>query len=449
MKLTTEQSFEAIHCRASGAALTPSAPWKQDEPVKFMYMPAGRHTVCAGFRKGSINLTVDVDPQRDANVCQASLDAIIDRSPKQKAFGCFEHHEEDASVWAKSFIPGDDGIYLEATPSKAGADSVNGRNHRSWSPSFGTDAEYAKAKCRACEKLADACKCGCDSDLYFPDGVRGSETNPAHITGVAKAIGTLTNKPAFHDIAPVRAKDFDNKTECEFDYGKDASEQASVGQNPASWVEDENKWEESKKAASEHKGTKNYYAYVVSIYKKMGGGIKSKIKTTEQRNQMQTINLQDESQVNTATNEIINATLSMSDDTIRAGDYPGHPFRGNQYADGEGEGEHHRASHRAHTASISAHSAHDHKVAQREHEHAAKLHEDEGNESVAAYHEAAAAYHAKAAKKKLPDKFTKTKASEHITTDDILASYVKAPLNPEEPETIFASYSGKTGQPAA
>ena len=34
-----------------------------------------------------------------------------------------------------------------------------------------------------------------------------SVTNPARVTGIAPCVGTLTNKPAFKAIAPVRAKE--------------------------------------------------------------------------------------------------------------------------------------------------------------------------------------------------------------------------------------------------
>ena len=176
-----------------------------EKPVDFMYMPAGVHTINAGFRNGSINLTIQVDPQRDASVCQASLEQLTKETPKQKAFGCFEHEEKTASVWANRFLPKGDGIYLEATPSKAGADAVNGRNHRSWSPSFNTDAEYGKCQCRSCDKGVKACECEKPS-LYFPEGAKGSASNPAKIAGVDFCLGTLTNKPAFRAISPVKAK---------------------------------------------------------------------------------------------------------------------------------------------------------------------------------------------------------------------------------------------------
>jgi hypothetical protein len=201
----TIHASEVIHCRASGSKLATDT-WEQGKQVEFMYMPAGLHTINAGFRSGGINLTIEVDPVRDADICQASLDSLIKETPKQKAFGCFEHEEKTASVWANKFLPKDDGIFLAAEPSGAGADAVNKKNHRSWSPSFTTNAEYVKCECRKCDKGIRACACSAPS-YFFPEGVRGSASNPAQITGVDFCVGTLTNKPAFRAIAPVKAKE--------------------------------------------------------------------------------------------------------------------------------------------------------------------------------------------------------------------------------------------------
>ena len=187
-----------VTCRDNGAAIKESKPWAMDTEVEFMYLPAGIHTITAGFRDKAIKLTVEVD-ESTAQTVQASFDNLLATTPKQKPFGCIEHDERDASVWANRFFwngeeSGDHGVYLAAEPSARGVEHVNGKIHRSWSPSFTTDADYAKAK----EK---------DGVLYFPEGARGSVTNPARVTGIAPCVGTLTNKPAFKAIAPVRAKE--------------------------------------------------------------------------------------------------------------------------------------------------------------------------------------------------------------------------------------------------
>lgn len=187
---------DIIHCACAVSELivTAGQPWVQDQETSFMYMPAGRHTIIAGFRGKAIELTVEIVPEDAAKVLSASMEQLQASQPKQRLFGCIEHAEKDASVWAKKFEARPDGVYLCAEPSKLGADHVNGRIHRSWSPSFLTDADYAKARLV--------------SDVYqFPDGVKGSKSNPAKITGCAFCLGTLTNKPAFREMSPVMARE--------------------------------------------------------------------------------------------------------------------------------------------------------------------------------------------------------------------------------------------------
>lgn len=192
-------ALEVVHCRshsALGPVLAASKPWNAGERVEFMWMPAGVSTICAGFRKGSIELTVQCS-EETAQAVQASLDEWRNERPKQEPFGCIEHKEQEASFRISAscgFKWGNDGVYLAAEPTTLGAQNVNGKVHRSWSPSFTTDADYASATER-------------DGVLAFPEGARGSRSNPAKITGVDFCVGTLTNKPAFHSMSPVRAKD--------------------------------------------------------------------------------------------------------------------------------------------------------------------------------------------------------------------------------------------------
>jgi hypothetical protein len=161
-----------------------------------MWMPAGIHTIVAGFRKGSIELTVQCD-ESTVDAVQASLENWRAERPKQESFGCIEHRETEASfrVGASGcFKWNEDGVYLTAEPTVLGAQNVNGKIHRSWSPSFTTDADYASAT-------------EVNGTLVFPDGVRGSRSNPARITGTDFVVGTLTNKPAFHAMSPVKSRE--------------------------------------------------------------------------------------------------------------------------------------------------------------------------------------------------------------------------------------------------
>jgi len=86
-------------------------------------------------------------------------------------------------------------------------------------------------------------------------------------------------------------------------------------------------------------------------------------------------------------------------DVVNAGDYPGHPFHGNQYAEGKAGSEESEQSHKAHIASQIAKTASEHRAAAKEHLKAAKLQEEAGNETTADYHRAMAGFHQKAASK--------------------------------------------------
>jgi hypothetical protein len=126
-------------------------------------------------------------------------------------YGCIEHQEKERAFEPKQFAwkeSPEPGIYCSAIPTKLGESNVNGRMQTSFSPCFRHDARFSTAKCTDCDKGATECEC--DGVLAFQDGVRGSESNPAHIVGVfEKSVGSLTNWPAFKDILPVTAKEPD------------------------------------------------------------------------------------------------------------------------------------------------------------------------------------------------------------------------------------------------
>ncbi len=215
VKSAEASTADAIHARA-GYQVKGSeadAPWKQGEETKFVFMPAGVHTITAGFRKGSINLTVKVD-KASATAAQASLESLRASRPKQKPYGCVEHREQEASVIAHCFESDEQGnVLLACEPTALGEQNVNGKIHWSWSPSFTTDAEYDKCKCGDCgldasrgNQGAKVCACAKPA-LYFPRGVRGSAAAPAKVTGVDFVLGTLTNRPAFHEMPPVKASE--------------------------------------------------------------------------------------------------------------------------------------------------------------------------------------------------------------------------------------------------
>lgn len=209
----------AIRCHQpiiEGVRVAGEADWRQGETVSFVYLPEGKHNVTAGFRKGSVTMAVVVDKDTVA-ACQADLDMQRSRDPIQRPYGCVDHDEKAASVRLPSrekmeaghkdfsYIDGK-GVMLKAEATKLGADNVNGGIHWSWSPSFFTDAAYAKSDCMRCATDVNDCKCR-EPLLAIRAGERGSAENPARITGVAFQLGTLTNKPAFRAMPPVKASD--------------------------------------------------------------------------------------------------------------------------------------------------------------------------------------------------------------------------------------------------
>lgn len=83
--------------------------------------------------------------------------------------------------------------------------------------------------------------------------------------------------------------------------------------------------------------------------------------------------------------------------SVEKGDFPGHPFRGNQHRRGGKAGAHHGASRSAHLASVRAHKAGDkssHRAAANYHRQAAAAHAKVGNTKMVAHHKEQASYHA-------------------------------------------------------
>lgn len=101
-------------------------------------------------------------------------------------------------------------------------------------------------------------------------------------TGRYKPLGAGTGRGEVHEAAQSGAL---TVTDDDLRLGADAArELAEAGHNPASWVEDEDLWEKAKEAARKSgkydEGSEQFWAVVTSIYKKMGGGVKSEDATT-------------------------------------------------------------------------------------------------------------------------------------------------------------------------
>ena len=178
-------------------ALNASAIFDKSADARFMWMPAGHGK--------ELHLTYDDKPAQlwvsvvkgDEATVQASFDALCEKAAPQKPFCDIEHQRKDASAWPIGFDWSNqderDGIYVRAEWSGLGKEHVEKKIHRSFSPSFKTDAEWTWDK---------------DGQRYFcAAGSRGSKENPARITGVGFDVGTLTNQPAFKDMQPLFAKE--------------------------------------------------------------------------------------------------------------------------------------------------------------------------------------------------------------------------------------------------
>lgn len=217
IKSTDKKEVFIVHCRDTGIPIVLAAgkEWKFGEPTDFQWMPGGLNNITAGTvingEDRAVDLWLDCN-EATAKTVKASFAAAVKRSPRRPPFGCVEHHEEEKAFEPQDFLWKDDpepGVYCTAKPTGLGETNVNKRLHTSFSPSFGTDADYTKAQCRDCDNLLhgkDACTCG--GTVYFPDGVKGSESNPAIVRAVSpKSVGSLTNWPAFKNILPVTAKE--------------------------------------------------------------------------------------------------------------------------------------------------------------------------------------------------------------------------------------------------
>jgi hypothetical protein len=190
----------AIKCRAEAGTVLPSQAWTAGEPVRFIFCPKGINTITAGFRDGSITITVDVDTDTP-RMLQAAFDEMV-RGTSQEPYGDEDHQNHKATIrfpagrtrFTWGTIRSVEGVVVEGgIPTSYGAESVNGRVFRSWSPEFTTDADFSQAVCK-------------DGHWTFPDYVRGSESNPARMTGVNFVVGALTNKPAFRAMPAVKAR---------------------------------------------------------------------------------------------------------------------------------------------------------------------------------------------------------------------------------------------------
>lgn len=194
------ENFFTLKAHAAAASLPTPPPWREGQPVRFCYMPGGLSQIMCGFRENEhIQIWINCD-ERTPRDLQESFNfhaATQSLSP----WADLDHERRQASIIfprRTRFLWGTHGnaagVIIEGgEPTSLGSQLVNGRTYASWSPEFVTDADYANAVLR-------------NGRWTFPEGVRGSYSNPARPIGVgADTLGGLVNAPAFHSMPRLRA----------------------------------------------------------------------------------------------------------------------------------------------------------------------------------------------------------------------------------------------------
>lgn len=145
--------------------------------ITFQVMPAGTHT--CDFRQGTAcaRRTVAVTPDAARALQEQLAAANAGRAGKQRCYFDFDHRGEGpAAAWPLGFdwraVPAP-GVYCRAELSAAGAEAIEGKTYRSFSPAF------TVTKDKPARVIAD------------PD--------------LSLCMGSLVNEPAFHDIEPLWA----------------------------------------------------------------------------------------------------------------------------------------------------------------------------------------------------------------------------------------------------
>jgi hypothetical protein len=204
--------------------------WKPGSPVDFMWMPSGISTITASYGRGENNrplrLTVNCDESTVHRIKQ-SFEQIKAENPRRPPFICIEHQAKERAgapvgfAWGAIDFEGKQefGVICTCDPSGLGAKNVNEKVHTSFSPTFDTDADYAKLV----EK---------DGVWEFPAGVRGSESNPAEVTRLdTQSVGSLTNWNAFKEILPIAAREPEMVMAKEDDKDKKEDEKDEKGEH--------------------------------------------------------------------------------------------------------------------------------------------------------------------------------------------------------------------------
>lgn len=210
-----------VHCKSSGTPIKAKKVWEVDKPIDFMWMPGGIHTIHASYGRSEMDLrpiALTVNCTEDcASSVQTAFEAVRAANPRRPPYICIEHQAKERAGEPVAFewrVDPEPAIYCRCLPSELGVKNVNGKIHTSFSPTFGTDADYGKMNCTDCDKTPSVCACGTGAGWYFPDGVRGSLQNPAKVVAPdVQSVGSLTNWNAFKEILPIAARETGERVE--------------------------------------------------------------------------------------------------------------------------------------------------------------------------------------------------------------------------------------------
>jgi len=437
--LIKAHSSDFIQCRASsGVKLSAKEVWESGKPVSFIYAPGGTTTINAGFRKGeSITCCVQID-EDTAKDLQDSFDFVC-ATEKQEPYSDEDHEAKKATLrfpkgqvnFTYGTIRGEEGIIVSgAEPTSYGAEAVNGKVYASWSPEFATDANYEKAKCKK-------------GHWTFPDGVRGSASNPARMVAISFVTGALTNKPAFKNMPNVKAKKVENEVEkapsigslinfislvkiAHFNADTKTNDHESLGELYDDLADLADSFAETfcgafgVKVENEPVDMAASSDFTAILDK--GTEIVAALRVACEGKEDLLNLLADMDKALNHSRFLLKATDQVEGETVKAGDFPGHPFRGNQHMSGHGSGPHHSASRKAHFSSKKAKDKKSHEEAAAHHEKAAKSwsKQDDGDEA-SDYHTTMSEFHKRAALKK--EKKAAVKTTEAPTEDLIIKAF--------------------------
>ncbi len=186
MRAKSEGGVGALDCAASSNPIRSIVPLSEDV---IMYMPGGTHTITPSQNGKAVTVTVEVTEASAGRMEEQrkALDAV-----GKKPFFSLQHDTEIAAFWPSHFFwdkrldaTGSfvEGVWAEGIWTKSGREAVEGRDFRTFSPTF------------------------------FVDSIRNDPSRPCQVVCNADAranMGALENDPAFQEMSPLWARSATN-----------------------------------------------------------------------------------------------------------------------------------------------------------------------------------------------------------------------------------------------